>query len=162
MDEGKKHLYDHSDLKELMDNTGGWANNWDDVLFYLNTEAPYDADFTKSEVNAIIEDVKKLKEQKFPFTTDYRQIWHTITGEETKDLPPPEGIKTPPTNPIELAKKYFVGLNYPATKAYVLKVAESNQAPPRVMNVLKRVEDKNYTDLGSLIEAVGDLTWDHD
>ena len=47
MAKGKEHPYDASDLKELMDNTGGWAKSWNDVLRYLRGPAGRDADFAK-------------------------------------------------------------------------------------------------------------------
>ncbi len=158
----KKRSYDASDVKELMDNTGGWARNWDDVLKYLHGPAVYDADFAKDEVPGMIEDVEQLKKENVPFTTDYREIWHALTGERTEGLPPPEGIKTPPTNPIELEGKYLKGLKFPAHKAQVLDTAKANHAPGRVMEVLLKLKDRPYKDMGSLLEAVGDLTWDHD
>jgi hypothetical protein len=101
----KHRVYDHSDVKELMDNVGGWAGSWDDVLRYLNGPAGRDADFSKREVPMLIEDVEALKARGVPFDWDYRRAWHAITGERTDDLPPPEGIKAPPTNPIELDLK---------------------------------------------------------
>jgi hypothetical protein len=158
----KGRPYDASDLKELMDNAGGWAKNWDDVLLYLKGPAPYDADFVKDEVPALIKDVSDLKEHDADFTTDYRQVWHEISGESPKDMKPPEGVKEPKTNPRELEDKYLKGLKFPARRADVLKAAKDNDAPPRVMDVLKKVDDKAYRDMGMLIEEVGDLTWDHD
>lgn len=162
MAQAKERPYDASDLKELMDNAGGWSKNWDDVLRYLHGPAERDADFAKDEVPALIEDIEDLKKRGFKFTTDYREIWQEITGEEGKDLPPPEGVKKPPTNPIELEDKYLKGLEFPASKGDVVAKAKANDAPERVLDVLKGIEDEQYKDMAALLEAVGDETWDHD
>ncbi|HEY8476663.1 MAG TPA: DUF2795 domain-containing protein [Chloroflexota bacterium] len=158
----RKRPYDHSDLKELMDNVGGWAESWDHVLRYLRGPARYDADFAEDEVPALIADVQRLKERGLPFTTDYRNVWQAITGEDASKLPPPEGVKKPPTNPLELEDRYLKGLQFPAEKDDVLRVARQHHAPPRVMGVLERIESRTYTNMGSLLEEVGDHAWDHD
>jgi len=44
----------------------------------------------------------------------------------------------------------------------VLAQARRNKAPARVTQVLERLKKKEYRDMPDLIEAVGDLTWDHD
>jgi hypothetical protein len=159
---GAKRPYDASDLKELMDNTGGWARSWDDVLRYLKGPAERDADFSRAEVPALIHDIEGLRDRKVPFDWDYRKAWHEITGEPVADLPPPEGLVTPPTNPIELQDRYLAGLEFPADKDAVLAQARRNKAPARVTQVLERLKKKEYRDMPDLIEAVGDLTWDHD
>lgn len=158
----KQRPYDHSDLKELMDNTGGWAHSWNDVLRYLKGPAVRDADFAKDEVPALIEDIDRLRDENVPFDWDYRKAWRAITGEQTGDLPPPEGVKEPPTNPIELEDRYLKGLGFPADKDAVLDRARRNNAPDRVTQVLERLKKKEFRDLPDLIESVGDLTWDHD
>lgn len=159
---GAKRTYDASDFKELMDNTGGWARDWNDVLRYLRGPAVYDADFAKNEVPGMIEDVEELQRKGVSFTTDYREVWKALTGEDVSHLPPPEGITTPPTNPIELEDQYLQGLKFPARKNDVLEAARRNKAPQRVMDVLQRLKDQQYSNMGSLLEKVGDLTWDHD
>lgn len=158
----EQRTYDHSDLKELMDNTGGWARNWNDVLRYLKGPAVRDADFAEDEVPALIEDIERLRRQNVPFDWDYRKAWRAITGEQTGGLPPPEGIKEPPTNPIELPDRYLKGLRFPADRDAVLQRARGNNAPDRVIQVLTRLKQKSFPDMPGLIEAVGDLTWDHD
>lgn len=157
-----KRPYDSSDLKELMDNTGGWARSWDDVLRYLKGPAERDADFAKAEVPALIHDIEGLRDRKVPFDWDYRKAWHAITGERAANLPPPEGIKEPPTSPIELEDRYLKGLKFPADKDAVLATARRNKAPDRVTGVLERLKKKQFQDMPDLIESVGDLTWDHD
>jgi hypothetical protein len=158
----KQRTYDHSDLKELMDNTGGWARTWDDVLRYLRGPAVRDADFSKQEVPVLIEDIERLRDENVPFDWDYRKAWRAITGEKTDRLPPPEGVKEPPTNPIELEDRYLKGLHFPASKNAVLDRARKNNAPERVTQVLERLGKKELRDMPELLEAVGDLTWDHD
>lgn len=158
----KQRTYDHSDLRELMDNTGGWARTWDDVLRYLRGPAVRDADFSKKEVPVLIEDIERLRDENVPFDWDYRKAWRAITGEKSEHLPPPEGVKEPPTNPIELEDRYLKGLHFPANKNAVLDQARKNNAPARVTQVLERLKKNEFEDMPELLEAVGDLTWDHD
>lgn len=160
--QAKDRAYDASDLKELLDNTGGWARNWDDVLRYLEGPAEKDADFSGKEVPQLIEDVRHLRDDKIHFTTDYREVWNALTGENTDDLPPPEGVKKPQTNPVELEDKYLRGLDFPAGKRQVVEHAEKRKAPSRVLDVLQRVESKEYREMAGLIESAGDASWDHD
>ncbi len=159
--ETKRH-YGASDLKELMDNTGGWARNWDQVLRYLHGPAPYDSDFAKDEVPDLIRDVESLKEKDFPFTTDYRKMWAEITGKSTEGMPKPEGIRKPVVGMIQLEDQYLKGLGFPASKKNVLAKAKENQAPEEVMQMLRDIDDETYKDMGRLMESVGDITWDHD
>lgn len=154
--------YDASDLKELMDNTGGWARDWDDVLRYLHGPAGKDADFSKEEVPQLIHDVESLKKDHVHFTSDYRKVWKELTGESTDDLQPPEGVRTPKTNPVELEDRYLRDLDFPAGKNDVVKQAEKKKAPSRVLDVLQRVESKEYKEMAQLMESVGDVSWDHD
>lgn len=160
--EARVRPYDWSDLRELMDNTAGWARNWDDVLRYLRGPARFDADFARAEIPALIEDIDELRRAGFRFTTDYRDLWEAITGEDISGLPEPTRVKTPPTNPIELEDRYLRGLRFPATKNDAIEVAERNHAPARVMDILQRIEDKGYTEMASLLEEIGDYAWDHD
>ena len=157
-----KRTYDASDYKELMDNTGGWAKNWGDVLWYLEHVAVYDADFAKNEVPGMIDDVKQLQQDNFPYTTDYRTIWHKLTGADTGELPPPEGVKSHGINPREIAGRWLKGLDFPASKDQVMRRAKDNHAPKHVVQVLSEIDDQTYKNMGLLLEKVGDKTWDHD
>ncbi len=162
MADEKKRLYGPSDLKELMDNTGGWAKNWDEVLRYLHGPAPYDSDFAKDEVPDLIRDVESLKEKDFPFTTDYRKMWAEITGKSTKGMPKPEGVHKPPVGMIQLEDQYLKGLKFPASKQDVIAKAKENHASHEVMQVLEDIDDQTYKNMGRLMESVGDIAWDHD
>lgn len=154
--------YAASDLKELMDNTGGWARNWNDVLRYLEGPAVKDADFSRKEVPELIEDVERLKDKQVGFTTDYRKVWRELTGEKTDDLPPPEGVKEPAVDPLELEDRFLKGLAFPASKQDVVQHAEKKRAPGRVRKILQKIDAKQYKEMAEVQEAVGDVSWDHD
>lgn len=154
--------YDSSDIKELMDNTYDWAKSWDDVLWYIQNIASYDADFAKDEIEPLKEDVEKVKKENRSFTYDYRQIFEYITGKTCEDCPPPEGLKSHDINPKELADKWLKNLDFPASKDQAASLAQKNNAPEKVTMILHKIEDKEYQNIGSLLEAVGDKTWDHD
>lgn len=157
----REREYDASDLKELMDNTAGWARNWHDVLRYLEGPAEKDADFSKKEVPQLIEDIRHLKEHDTKFNTDYRDIWKELTGENIGHLPPPREKKKPQTNPVELEDKYLGDLEFPADKAEVIHAAEERKAPSRVLDVLQRVQSREYKEMAELLESTGDVSWDH-
>lgn len=157
----REREYDASDLKELMDNTAGWATNWHDVLRYLEGPAEKDADFSKKEVPQLIEDMRHLEEHKIEFMTDYRDVWKELTGQDASDLPPPREKRTPATNPVELEDKYLRDVDFPADKSDVVHAAEGRKAPSRVLDVLHRVESKEYKEMAELLESTGDVAWDH-
>lgn len=154
--------YNALDLKELMESTGGWAKNWDHVLRYLHGPAVRDSDFPEKKVPALLEDIEGVKRRGIKFTVDYRNVWEAITGEKTRDLPPPKGVVEPATNPIELEDQYLKDLSFPATKEDVRRTAHACDAPERVMAILSEIEDKRYGDLGELLEAIGERSWNHD
>ena len=154
--------YDSSDLAELMDNTGGWAKNWDDVIWYVENVASYDADFAKNEIQPLKKALEKVKQEDKPFTTDYRKLYQEITGDECKDCPPPDDIKSHGINPRDIAEKWLKGLKFPADKQRVVEQMKKNDAPQKALDTVKKIDDQKYKSLGSLLEGVGDVTWDHD
>ncbi len=114
--------YDSSDLSELMDNTGGWAKSWNDVIWYVENVAVYDSDFAKDEIQPIKEALEKVKKADKPFTTDYRNLY----------------------------------------KKQIIRQAEKKDAPKHLVKILDQIKDKQYKNMGELLEGVGDVTWDHD
>lgn len=70
-------------------------------------------------------------------------------------------MSEPVTNPIKWEDKYLKGLESPADKSQVLDKAKSNKTPKRVVDILHQLKDDRYENLGSLLEAIGDLAWDH-
>lgn len=154
--------YDSSDLEELMDNAGGWAKSWDDILWYIDTEAVYDADFARDEIQPMHAAIEKIKNEDKPFTTDYRQLYSYITGKPCENCKPSKGVKDWGFSDREIAEKWLKGLKYPATKNQAVKTARKNHAPQNVIDLLGKIEDKDYPDVGMILEEVGDLTWDHD
>lgn len=154
--------YDSSDLKELMDNIYDWAKNWNDVLWYIKNVAVYDADFAKDEIQPLLNDIRKLADEDYPFTYDYREIYKGITGKSCEGCPPPEGLKSHGINPREISDKWLSGLMFPTNKNIILKQAKSNGAPQNIVSLLQKVKGDHFSTFGSLIEQIGDLTWDHD
>ena len=110
----------------------------------------------------MIADIESLKKKNFKFTSDYRDVWKEISGEKSEHLPPPEGVKEPQTNPIEMEDKYLKGLEFPAEKSDVVQKAKNKGATKRVLDVLTQLEDEEFNDMNGLLESVGDVAWDHD
>ena len=152
--------YDAADLKALMDSARGWAQSWDDLLRYLTGAAIDTADFDQEQLAAFIRDIERLNRQGVDFATDYRELWRAITGEESARMPPPADIEPAPTNPVELENDYLSGLEFPAAKPTILEHVKKRQAPLRVIEVLERLEDKQYPAMGDLLAEVAQLAWE--
>lgn len=154
--------YAASDLKELMDNIGGWAQGWDDAVWYVETVATYDADFADEEIEPLASDLRRLQEEGAEWSTDYREVYEAITGEPCAECDEPEGLTHHAIHPRKLADDYLKGLEFPAKKAAVLETARDNDAPEDMFRTLEQIEDEEYPNVGRLLEAIGDVSWDHD
>ena len=154
--------YDSSDLEELMDNAGGWSRSWDDILWYIDNEAVYDADFARDEIQPMHEAISKVKSENKPFTTDYRLLYTYITGKRCKNCKPSKGVKDWGFSDREIAEKWLKGIDFPAEKNEAIKTAQKNLAPEKIISLLNKIEDKQYKAVGMILEEIGDLTWDHD
>ena len=114
-------------LKQLMDETGGWARSWDDVLRYLQDSG---ASGTLA-MPQLADDVRHLKNDHVHFTTDYRRMWRALTAEDTEALPPPATAD------------------------------ENSKASSRVLDVLRRVESKEYREMSRRMTSSGGAAWDN-
>ncbi len=154
--------YDSSDLKELMDNIGGWAKSWDDAMWYVEEVARYDADFARKEVKPLAGDLREVEKKGVRFDTDYRKLYKAITGKDCDGCPEPEGIKSYGINPRRLAKQVLEKLDYPVKKPEVVRKAKEGGASKQAVQVLEKLDDHQFQSPGAIIEAIGDITWDHD
>ncbi len=157
MTERKYHI---GDVEAVMDSVTGWAQNWNQVIDYLRGPGGVDLNIPEDEVPDLVHDFELLRDKHVSFSTDYRQVWRDITGEDVGDLPPKAPMRAPWSNPAELRDRYLVGLSFPAGKEEVLARARQNGAPQRVLDVLGRVEDRQYDSMDVLLEAVGNRIWD--
>lgn len=156
-----KRPYDVDDVRTLLEHVAGWASGWDDVLLYLRTEAPHEGHLGAKEVEWLRKDVERLRDAGVAYTSDYREIWYELKGEDVSHLPPPVRATEPRTNPAEVAG-YLEDVDFPARRSVALDAAWKKGAPERVLDPLRQVKDKRYGDLGELLEAVGDKAWDLD
>jgi hypothetical protein len=154
--------YDSSDLEELLDNAGGWAKSWDDLLWYIDTEAVYDADFAKNEIEPMYRAIEKVKNEGKPFTTDYRLLYTYITNKPCQNCKPSKGVRDWGFSDREVVEKWLKGLNFPTKKNQAVETAKRNNAPDNIIDYLEKIEDKEYRAVGMILEEIGDLTWDHD
>ena len=160
---GKQDRYpDHSDVEEVMDNVGGWARSWDDVLWYVDGPAVYDADIAEHEVPQLRNAFQDAERKHLPYTTDYRELWQELTGEDTSGLPPQKGIVSYGFSPRQLADDLQETLEFPAEKGAIMLAAERKHEPRSALEALQKIENKRYDNVWMLIEEVGDQTWDHD
>ena len=51
----------------------------------------------------------------------------------------------------ELEAKYLLGMAFPAAKTDAVEAARANGAPPRALELLERLGDREYKDVGDLI-----------
>lgn len=147
--------YDSSDLRELMDNAGGWAQSWDDILWYLKHVAAHDNEFSLADVPALADDVRELGRRHAPFTTDYRQMYKELTGQECRD-PAAAAARRQNLHLRHLAEKWLQGLLFPAGSEDVLDRAKANHAPGPVLQVLKQLKEPRYASMGKLLQEVQD------
>src|SRR5690606_23030581 len=115
--------YDASDLKTLMDDAARRAGSWREVLASLDEP---DAPFPKEALTQLREDIRHLEEHGVPFTGDYRKLWAELTGKDSSDLPPPDRQVPVAADDAEAA------------------TTESRKAGSRVLDVLQRVESREY------------------
>jgi hypothetical protein len=152
--------YDAWDLKALMDMARDWALSWDELVGLLTGPAMNASDFDQEQIAALVQDIEVLRRREVDFTTDYREVWRAITGEEVDELPPPPAIEPAPTNPVELNEQYLAGLEFPVGKADILEHARARQAPLRVLEVLDGLPDCDYSDMSDLLARAGELAWE--
>ena len=151
----KDRTYNSDDLRNLMYAVAGWAQGWDDVLWYLKTVAPHDHDlFRRERVQGMVSDVEHLKRTGARFTTDYREVYKEITGLECGSCRPPRAVPTYPLHLRLLADKWLEGLRFPASREEVLERAKHNHAPEEVLSVLRRLREPSYPNAGALAQDV--------
>lgn len=135
--------YDASDLKTLMDDAAARrAGSWREVLASLDEP---DAPFPKKALTQLREDIRHLEEHGVPFTGDYRRLWTELTGKDSSDLPPPD-------------RQVPAGADEPHAEA---ATTESRKTGSRVLDVLQRVESREYREMAERLEASGGAAWDH-
>ena len=143
---------DSSDLQELMDLVGGWAQNWDDVHWFLAEVAPHQTkEFTGWDVTALRGYVEWLQREGARFTTDYREMYRELTGRECKACPPPERTRVLQLDLRKMARKWLEGLLFPASKDEVMERAKANHAPASALEALRELDKPNYHNMGALL-----------
>lgn len=155
---GSQQSFTAEQLKLLMDSAAGWADGWDDVLWYLQGPASADTHLPPAAVDAVREAVLAAIDARVGYSGDYRRLWEACTGVPAEDLPGPE-IRSSPTDPIELTEDFLRGLPFPAGREDVRCFAEARQAPWRVLKTLDELPSRPYTSMDDLLDAVGDIAW---
>jgi hypothetical protein len=151
----KDRTYNSDDLRNLMYDAGGWAQGWDDVLWYLKTVAPHDHElFRRERVQALVWDVEQLSRTGKRFTTDYREVYREITGLECRYCRPPRAAPAHTLHLRQIADKWLEGLRFPATKEEALERAKHNHAPDDVLSALRQLREPSYPSVGALLQAV--------
>jgi hypothetical protein len=151
----KDRTYNSDDLRNLMYDAGGWAQGWDDVLWYLKTVAPHDHElFRRERVQALVWDVEQLSRTGKRFTTDYREVYREITDLECRSCRPPRAAPAHTLHLRQIADKWLEGLRFPATKEEALERAKHNHAPDDVLSALRQLREPSYPSVGALLQAV--------
>jgi hypothetical protein len=148
----KDRPYNSDDLRTLMYHVGGWAQGWDDVLWYLKTVAPHDHElFRRERVQALVWDTEHLRRTGARFTTDYREVYKEITGLECRSCRPPRPAPAHTPHLRHLADRWLEGLRFPATKEEALERARHNHAPADVLSALRQLREPSYPSVGVLL-----------
>src|SRR5262245_59215801 len=144
---------DSLDLRELMANVGGWAQSWDDILWYLEIVAPHNNEFSRFDEQALIGYVERLLRNGARFTTDFRQVYRELTGVECQDPPLPENALLR-LHLRKIANKWLDGLHFPAAKEEVIERARANHAPAEVLDAIRQLEKPRYLNMGGLLQRI--------
>ena len=67
-----------SSLGILIDTTAPWASNWNEVLLYLRGPGMKNPSFTVADILWLIGEVKSLRDNNFPYTTNIEKIRERI------------------------------------------------------------------------------------
>ena len=145
---------DSADLAELMYDVGGWAQNWDDVHWYLKTVAPHNRAFTGLDRTALVGYAEHLHRTGGRFTTDYREMYHELTGRECVACPAPDVGRIQKLPLRKIAEKWLVDLLFPASKEEVMDRAKANHAPDNILDALRGLTKSHYLNMGILLHEV--------
>jgi hypothetical protein len=151
----KDRPYNSDTLRELMYDTAGWAQGWEDVLWYLRTAAPHDHQlYQREHVQALVADIEHLRRTGARFTSDYRDVYKEITGQECFSCRPPRAAPAHTPHLRHLAEKWLVGLRFPATKEEATERARHTHAPEEVVNALQQLQEPSYASVGVVLHEV--------
>lgn len=67
-----------SSLEVLIENTSPWASDWDEVLLYLRGPGLRNPSFSVNDVIGLIEEIRALRDENFPYTTSIDKIREKI------------------------------------------------------------------------------------
>jgi hypothetical protein len=138
-----------------MANVGGWAQSWDDILWYLEVVAPHNNEFSRTDEQALIGYIQQLMRNGARFTTDFREVYQQLTGVPCQDPPLPENALLR-LHLRKVATKWLEGLHFPASKEDVLERAKANHAPPELIQLLRQLEKPRYPSMGALLQRLCD------
>lgn len=127
-------MYEPSDVKVLMEKIGGRADSWDDVLHYLDGPAKTETGLSSVEVQQLADDMRDLKQDDRRFTTDYREVWRELSDARHHDAGRYKGIAHANGNGR-------------------VDGAEPSDPSSRVMDVLRRVQSREYREMAGLRES---------
>lgn len=151
--------YNEHDLRELMNEVGEWASDWDDVLLYLQGPRERGSAIRLDRIAPMRRDIESLQDQQARFTRDYRKIWQRLTGMPGERLPPPEKADPHAMDPFEIELDYFGDLEFPADKRQLIRAARLNGAPGRVMERIEALDNADYRNRDDLLEELHDADW---
>jgi len=69
-----------SSLDILINKTSPWASNWNEILLYLRGPGMRDPSLSVEDVIGLIDEIKKLRDNNFPYTTSTDKIREKIHG----------------------------------------------------------------------------------
>jgi hypothetical protein len=132
----------------------GWAQNWDDVLWYLKTVAPHNKAFTALDVTAMVGYVERLHRMDGRFTTDYREMYQELTGRECVGCSAPDEGRVQKLSLRKIADKWLEGLRFPSSPDDVIERAKANHAPQNVLDALRALARAQYLNIGVLLQEI--------
>lgn len=140
----RPRAYTISDLQHLMRNVGDRADSWDDVILSLQGKLESGSSLRKEASVELAADLETLQNQGQPFTTDYRAVWRELTGENVN------------------GSAFQASDNAVHKDEHPYDIDGAASSSSRVLDLLHRLESKEYQQMTHDLERFGDRDWKHD
>lgn len=136
----RPRAYTVADLKHVLHEVD--ADSWNDVIDYLQQETIAGTALSRESAAEMTSDMKTLKNDGQPFTTDYRRVWQELTGEQVNGA-----VLQPADTELDRNDGHADG---------------SATSSSRVRDLLHRLESKEYQQMASDLQRFGDRGWKRD
>ncbi|MHB2016074.1 MAG: DUF2795 domain-containing protein [Candidatus Xenobia bacterium] len=141
----REQSYSVNDIREIMQRVGSWASSWDDVLAWLKVEG-FEQPFLshRRDLPALFDGFSELKIQGVPYSSDYRQVWHDLTGQPAEAQPAVEPSRAADKLLAELRGRWLAGLEFPCSHGDIVRQAHRNDTPASIGQYFQQLPERRY------------------